>query len=227
MTINGAAVGSDQQLSVLDPATGRPFAECPDCSEAQLDQAVRAAKAALPTWQGDGDARRAALLKCADAIEAQAQAIAPVLTQEQGKPLAKALEELYGAALWFRSTAALPLEDQLLREDENFRVELRRRPLGVVAGITPWNFPVLLAVWKIAPALLAGNTFILKPSPYTPLSSLALGELSGALPPGVFNVVSGGDQLGRWLSAHPECGRSPSPAPWRPVSTSRPPRRRI
>ena len=198
MTINGAAVGSDQQLSVLDPATGRPFAECPDCSEAQLDQAVRAAKAALPTWQGDGDARRAALLKCADAIEAQAQAIAPVLTQEQGKPLAKALEELYGAALWFRSTAALPLEDQLLREDENFRVELRRRPLGVVAGITPWNFPVLLAVWKIAPALLAGNTFILKPSPYTPLSSLALGEaLREALPPGVFNVVSGGDQLGR------------------------------
>jgi acyl-CoA reductase-like NAD-dependent aldehyde dehydrogenase len=205
MTINGAAVGSDQQLSVLDPATGRPFAECPDCSEAQLDQAVRAAKAALPAWQGDVEARRAALLKCADAIEARAQAIAPVLTQEQGKPLGKALEELYGAALWFRSTAALPLEDQLLREDENFRVELRRRPLGVVAGITPWNFPVLLAVWKIAPALLAGNTFILKPSPYTPLSSLALGEaLREALPPGVFNVVSGGDQLGRWLTAHPE-----------------------
>ena len=93
----------------------------------------------------------------------------------------------------------------------------------MVAGITPWNFPVLLAVWK-SPALLAGNTFILKPSPYTPLSSLALGEkLSRNLPPGVFNVVSGGDQLGRWLSAHPEVGRSPSPAPWRPVSTSRPP----
>ena len=188
---------------------------------------MRAAKAALPTWQGDGDARRAALLKCADAIEAQAQAIAPVLTQEQGKPLAKALEELYGAALWFRSTAALPLEDQLLREDENFRVELRRRPLGVVAGITPWNFPVLLAVWKIARRSSRETPLSWKPSPYTPLSASPGRGSREALPPGALTWSPGRSAGALAKLLIPRCGRSPSPAPWRPVSTSRPPRRWI
>jgi acyl-CoA reductase-like NAD-dependent aldehyde dehydrogenase len=203
MTIDGRAVAASDTLEVVDPATGRPFTTCPDCSRAQLDEAVAAAARAFPAWRADQAGRRAALLRCAEAIEAQAEALAEVLSREQGKPLARATEEIFGAAVWFRATAALPLEDQVLKDDGTQRVELRRRPLGVVAGITPWNFPVLLAVWKIAPALLAGNSFVLKPSPFTPLSSLKLGEvLRDALPPGVFNVVSGGDELGRWLTEH-------------------------
>ena len=92
----------------------------------------------------------------------------------------------------------------MLQDDANARIEVRRRPLGVVGAITPWNFPVLLAAWKIAPALLAGNTIVLKPSPFTPLSTLKLGEiLRDALPAGVLNVVSGNDQLGAWITAHP------------------------
>lgn len=204
MTIDGRAVTAAAELEVIDPATGRPFAACPDCSREQLNEAVAAAERALPAWRRDLEGRRAALVRCAEALEARAQELAPVLMHEQGKPLQRAVEEIYGAAVWFRSNAALPLEDEVLKETPEQRVELRRRPLGVVAGITPWNFPVLLAVWKIAPALLAGNTFVLKPSPYTPLSSLKLGEvLRDVLPAGVFNVVSGGDALGAWLTEHP------------------------
>src|SRR5690606_23535969 len=93
-------------------------------------------------------------------------------------------------------------------DDENVRIEVRRRPYGVVGAITPWNFPVLLAVWKIAPALLAGNTVVIKPSPFTPLSTPKLGEiLRDALPPGVVNVVSGGGELGAWVSSHPRVGK--------------------
>lgn len=138
-----------------------------------------------------------------DAQSARAGTVAEVLTQEQGKPLKNAVAEINSAAAYFESTADLQIPAEVLKDDERQRIELRRRPFGVVAAITPWNFPVVLAVWKIAPALLAGNTVILKPSPLTPLSSLMLGEiLSDVLPRGVFNIVSGGDALGAWITAH-------------------------
>jgi acyl-CoA reductase-like NAD-dependent aldehyde dehydrogenase len=104
-------------------------------------------------------------------------ATARTLTQEQGKPLARADEEIIGCAVWFRVTAGLEIPVEVLRDDAQGRIEIRRRPYGVVGAITPWNFPVLLAVWKIAPALLAGNTVVLKPSPFTPLTTLQLGEV--------------------------------------------------
>jgi acyl-CoA reductase-like NAD-dependent aldehyde dehydrogenase len=127
-----------------------------------------------------------------------------VLTQEQGKPLAKGIGEIHGAAFWFDYTASLEIPVEVLQDDASKRVEVRRRPLGVVGAITPWNFPALLATWKIAPALLAGNTVVIKPSPFTPLSTLAIGEaIRDVLPPGVVNVISGGDQLGAWVSTHP------------------------
>ena len=204
MTIAGEGAGSDAELSVINPATGRAFASCPDASQAQLDAALTAAQDAFLTWRSDEAARREALGACAKALGTAAPEIARVLTQEQGKPLAAALSEVQGAAAWFGLTAGLPLEHEILQDDEALRIELHRKPLGVVGGITPWNFPVLLAVWKIAPALLAGNTFVLKPSPFTPLSSLAMGEvLRSVLPPGVFSVVSGGDDLGKWICEHP------------------------
>jgi acyl-CoA reductase-like NAD-dependent aldehyde dehydrogenase len=111
---------------------------------------------------------------------------------------------LLGAALSFLFNATLELPNEVVQDDDKIRIEVRARPLGVVAAITPWNYPVLLACAKIGPALLAGNTVVLKPSPYTPLSSLMLGEaLRDVLPPGVLNVVAGGDDLGAWLSEHP------------------------
>jgi acyl-CoA reductase-like NAD-dependent aldehyde dehydrogenase len=165
---------------------------------------MAAAEEAYAGWRTDLPARRRALTRCGEALQAAAPAIGRILTQEQGKPLAAAVNEVLGAAVWFHITAGLPLENEILQDDEQLRIELRRKPLGVVGAITPWNYPVILAVWKIAPALLAGNSLVLKPSPYTPLSSLKLGEvLRGVLPPGVFSVVAGGDELGKWITQHP------------------------
>jgi acyl-CoA reductase-like NAD-dependent aldehyde dehydrogenase len=204
MTIDGNSIAGDTSFGVINPASGQVFAQAPECSRAQLDAAMSAASRAYPTWRRDLPARRAALLACAEAVKARLSELAPILTQEQGKPLAKAMEELIGTAVWFQYTASLEIPVEVLQDDANARIEIRRRPLGVVGAITPWNFPVMLAAWKIAPALLAGNTMVLKPSPFTPLSTLKLGEiLREALPAGVLNVVSGNDQLGAWITGHP------------------------
>ncbi len=204
LTIDGRGESAEAALSVVNPATGKPFASCPDASRSQLDAAMAAAERAFPGWAADESARRKALLACAERLKQEAPRIGRVLTQEQGKPLENAVAEVIGASVWFQATAALPLEPEVLQDDESQRIELLRKPIGVVGAITPWNFPIILAVWKIAPALLAGNTLVLKPSPYTPLSSLLVGEcLRSVLPAGVFNVVSGGDDLGKWMTEHP------------------------
>ena len=130
--------------------------------------------------------------------------LAAILTAEQGKPLKAAAFEVAEMARWLEYSAGLDLPRAVLQDDEQGHAELVHRPLGVVAAITPWNYPLLLAGWKLGPALLAGNTVVLKPSPFTPLSTLALGRiLAGVLPPGVLNVVSGGDELGAWMTSHP------------------------
>jgi len=116
---------------------------------------------------------------------ASAGELAPVLTAEQGKPLADANVEVFAAAIWCQYFANLETPSQIIQDDESALVEVVRRPLGVVAAITPWNFPLTLAFWKIAPALLAGNTLVIKPSPFTPLSTLKAVELlRDAVPPG-------------------------------------------
>ena len=204
MTINGKSVPGDSTFGVVNPATGKVFAQAPECSRAQLDAAMEAASKAFPAWSRDAAKRRKALADCAEAVKARIGELTPILTQEQGKPLARAGEELFGAAIWFQYTASLEIPVEVLQDDANVRIEVRRRPYGVVGAITPWNYPVMLAVWKIAPALLAGNTIVLKPSPFTPLSTLKLGEIiRDALPPGVVNIVSGSDQLGAWITGHP------------------------
>ena len=204
MTIGGSAVATEQTFGVINPATGEIFAQAPECSRQQLDAAFDAAAKAQRDWASDEDVRRTALLKVADVLMASADTLGPIITAEQGKPLGDAAIEVFGSAIWCQYYAGLETPSQIIQDDATTRVEIVHRPLGVVAAITPWNFPLILAFWKIAPALLAGNTIVLKPSPFTPLSSLKTAELlRDVLPAGVLNVVSGGDELGAWMTVHP------------------------
>jgi acyl-CoA reductase-like NAD-dependent aldehyde dehydrogenase len=205
MTIDGSAVPGAGTFGVINPATAEVFEQAPDCGPEQLDRAMESALRAFQTWRRDDDKRRAQLLECAGAIEAHAEEIASILTAEQGKPLQDARAEItYAVPTWLRYYAGLEVPRDVVQDDERGFVEVVHRPLGVVAAITPWNFPLALAFWKIAPALRAGNTVVLKPSPYTPLSTLAVGQvLAQVLPPGVLNVVSGRDPLGAAMTAHP------------------------
>jgi len=205
MTINGQLVGSDRTLPAYNPATKAVIDQVPEATQAQLDAAVAAAHTAFESWRQSSHATRAAALNAiADVIEKNAEAFMALLTKEQGKPRSGAEWEIMGSAIWCREIAKQALPDEIVEDTADRRVITRFSPLGVVGGIVPWNFPVLLAIWKIAPALMSGNTIIIKPSPFTPLCTLKLGELCRAvLPQGVFNVVSGDDELGKWMTAHP------------------------
>ncbi|RKN35566.1 aldehyde dehydrogenase family protein [Micromonospora musae] len=203
-TIAGAAYPTRATFDVVNPATGEVFATAPDASAADVDAAVRAAHDAFAAWRSDPAARRAALHAAADALDAARDEIAPILTAEQGKPLTESAREVAIAAAYLRYYADMQLERQVIRDDAQALVEIAHRPLGAVAIITPWNFPLIIGTAKIAPALSAGNTVVLKPSPFTPLSSLKLGEvLRGVLPPGVLNVLSGGNEAGAAMTEHP------------------------
>ena len=204
MIIGGERRAAPSTFGVINPSTGEVHAEAPDCSREQLDEAFDAASKAFIDWRSDEDARRAILREAANLLFSSADKIAPMLTAEQGKPLAAANAEVLGAGYWMKYFADLEMPREVIQDDANAYAEVVRRPMGVVAAITPWNFPVVLAVWKIAPALLAGNTMVLKPSPYTPRSTLLMAELlNEILPAGVLNAVSGGDELGRWMTSHP------------------------
>ncbi|HUZ44779.1 MAG TPA: aldehyde dehydrogenase family protein [Acidimicrobiales bacterium] len=204
MTIDGTAVPTADTFGVVNPATGEVHAQAPDCSKEQLDAAFESSHKAYRDWKADEAMRRELLGKAGDAMFAAAGELGPILMAEQGKPLNEAATEAFAAGIWFKYYADLELPRQVIQDDDAAFAEVIRRPLGVVAAITPWNFPLVLASWKIAPALLAGNTMVLKPSPYTPLATLKMGEiLAGILPPGVLNVISGGDELGKWMTSHP------------------------
>jgi acyl-CoA reductase-like NAD-dependent aldehyde dehydrogenase len=204
MTIAGEPAPTEGTFDVKNPATGKMFAQAPECSRQQLDAAFDAAAKAARDWKSDEAARRAVLRQVAERLMGLSAELSPLLTAEQGKPLSDAGIEVVASALWCRYFANLETPPQVIQDDDSAYVELARRPLGVVAAITPWNFPLTLAFWKIAPALLAGNTLVLKPSPYTPLTTLKFGELlRDVFPPGVVNVVSGGDELGASMTSHP------------------------
>ncbi|WP_223190038.1 aldehyde dehydrogenase family protein [Nonomuraea terrae] len=203
-TIGGKAHPTAATFDVVNPATGEVFATAPDASAADVDAAVRAAARAYPSWRSDAKTRREVLNAAADALLAALDEIVPILTAEQGKPLAESAREVQTAAMFFRYYADMELPREVLRDDESAFVQLVRRPLGPVAVIAPWNFPLTLAGAKIAPALSAGNTVVLKPSPFTPLSSLKVGEvLREVLPAGVLNVISGGNEAGAAMTTHP------------------------
>jgi acyl-CoA reductase-like NAD-dependent aldehyde dehydrogenase len=201
MTIDGASAGAGSALEVINPATGEAFATAPDGSREQVEQAMAAAQRAFPGWSGDESARRRSMRACADAIEAEAAAIARIHTLEQGKPLRESLGYVRGAAATFRAYADLEIPRQVVQDDGQAAIAVRRRPLGVVAVIRPWNG---LLGDPTPAALRAGKTLVYKPSPHTPLASLAVGQvLASVLAPGVFNVVSGRDPLGQWIVEHP------------------------
>ncbi|MDW5329531.1 aldehyde dehydrogenase family protein [Plantactinospora sp. KLBMP9567] len=194
----------DDILRVENPATGGTLAEIPVPARPAVDRTVADAAAALPDWSGRTVAERAAhLLRCNAALGAHVEEMARLLTLEQGKPLADARAEVRLAVDWFRHTAELSLEPERV-EDAGARILIGRVPHGVVAALAPSNYPVILATTKIAPALLAGNTAVLKPSPLTPLATMKMIEvLGGELPPGALAVTPGDGELGRTLVAHP------------------------
>jgi acyl-CoA reductase-like NAD-dependent aldehyde dehydrogenase len=205
MTIDGQQAEAASSTAVINPATEGEAGRAPSCSPAQLDAAVAAAKRAFTSWRRDEEARRVALRNAAELVQARVSQIATTLTLEQGKPLAHATGEVSGAAAQLKATAEMKLPYEITRDDAKGKIEIVYRPYGVVASITPWNFPILIAMSKIAPALLAGNTVVIKPSPFTPLSTLELiSAMSAALPPGVLNAVSGDNALGAQLTAHPD-----------------------
>jgi len=209
LLINGRFVQGAGTLDVINPATGRTLTAAPRADRAQLEQAVAAAKAAFPTWSATPLQHRAALLvKLAEALEAEQGEFARLLTQEQGKPLPQALWEIDWAIAALRYFATLDLPPKVLKEDATQKIVRQHKALGVVAAITPWNFPVILLIFKVAPALLAGNTVVAKPAPTTPLTTLKFGELcAGILPPGVVNVIVDQNDLGTALTSHPDVAK--------------------
>ncbi|MEM1250624.1 MAG: aldehyde dehydrogenase family protein [Acidobacteriota bacterium] len=203
--IAGELVEAAATLEVVNPADESVLAFVPDCGAEELDRAMAAASEAFKSWRKvDVETRRAALMKVADVIEENVEELGALLTSEQGKPLEQAMGEVGMSALWLRGAVSQTVEDQIIEDSEERLSRLRRVPLGVVAGIVPWNFPVLMAVQKLGPALLTGNTLVLKPSPFTPLATLRLTELiADVFPAGVLNIITGGDQLGPLMTSHP------------------------
>lgn len=206
LLINGALVEGDATLDVINPATEETVATCARASKAQLDQAVAAAKAAFPAWSATSmDERRKVLVAIADAIQANVPELARLLTQEQGKPLQDATGEVFGTSAFFRYFASLDLPARVVTDDATSRIEVRRKPLGVVGAIVPWNFPLILMAFKVPAALLAGNTVVLKPAATTPLSTLRFAALvKDLLPPGVLNVIADANDLGGDMTRHPD-----------------------
>jgi len=209
LLIGGKLVAGATTFDVINPATEQVVAACPRADLSQLNQAVAAAKGAFPAWSARPLAeRRALLLKLADAIDARAPELAPLLTQEQGKPLGHAFYELMIASANIRGLAALDLPVVLVKETPEAKVVRVRSALGVVAAITQWTFPVIMMVTKLAPALLAGNTVVVKPAPTTPLTTLKVGELCAEIfPAGVVNVLADANDLGTALTSHPDVAK--------------------
>lgn len=204
MTITGKPEASKETFPVLNPANGQVIAHAPECTPELLDAAVTSANEAREPWLADPVARSSALLDIAARVEGNLEELAALITEEQGKPLHEAKDELGGAVGDLRYYAGLSVPVDTVADTNDLFVQVLRRPIGAIAAITPWNFPLGTAMSKLAPALAAGCTVVLKPSPYTPLSSLRFGELvRDALPPGVLNVVSGNDSLGSLMTSHP------------------------
>jgi acyl-CoA reductase-like NAD-dependent aldehyde dehydrogenase len=209
LLIDGRLTPGAATLDVINPATGKVLTTCARADKAQLDAAVAAAKRAFVTWSATPiETRRRALLEVAAALEARIPEFARLLTEEQGKPLVHAAGEIGGAVAMIRAFAAMDLPVTVLRDDARERIVQQHAPLGVVAAITPWNFPMVLLMIKVAPALLAGNTVVAKPAPTTPLTTLLFAELcADILPPGVLNVIVDQNDLGGFLTTHPDIAK--------------------
>jgi aminobutyraldehyde dehydrogenase len=201
-----------ETMEVLNPATGETIAEVPRGSEADVDRAVQAAQRAWPEWRETTPGERAeALLKLADLVDEHADELAELESRNVGKPLSYARDEMPVCSdnIRFFAGAARVLEGKSSGEYmRGYTSWIRREPIGVVGGIAPWNYPLMMAVWKLAPALAAGNVQVLKPSEQTPLTTLRLAQLAAeaeVVPPGVLNVITGdGEPVGAGIVRHPD-----------------------
>lgn len=212
MTINGQRVPTDSWREIRNPAnTDEVVGLAPVGTREHLEQAIAAARDAFESWRHSSDEdREEACNTIARVVAENTDELKVLLTKEQGKPL-KGLGsefELGGCAAWACYTAGLSLPPKVLEESDKSRIVMQREPVGVVGSITPWNWPLLIAIWHVVPAIRTGNTVVIKPSPFTPLGTLRLFELvNEALPPGLINVISGDDDLGAALSRHDRIGK--------------------
>jgi betaine-aldehyde dehydrogenase len=200
---------SGETTDIIDPSTGEVYARAPLSGTADVDAAFEAAKEAFPGWRDATPSERSlALLRIADAIASHGEELVRIESENTGKPIALTLSEevppMVDQVRFFAAAARTPEGRSAGEYMADHTSYIRREPVGVCAAVTPWNYPAMMAVWKFAPALAAGNTLVLKPSDTTPASTLFLAELmSEYLPPGVFNVVCGSRDTGRLLVAHP------------------------
>ncbi|KAJ0332169.1 hypothetical protein COL5a_001873 [Colletotrichum fioriniae] len=203
--IDGKLESTSKTRNSPNPSTLEANPEVPLSTPEDVDRAVQAARKAQDAWsETPYEERQQALFKLGEALEAHAEEFALMLTKEQGKPLPFAQFEIGEAVKHFKGMTNLPFPEEVVDNNPDRRVLTRYVPLGVAVGIVPWNFPILLACGKIAPALVTGNAFILKPSPFTPYCDLKLVELAQQFfPPGIFQALSGDDNLGPWLTSHP------------------------
>jgi len=210
MIINGEKVMTPDTVGVINPATGEPFAQVPVGTPQHVDDAVAAARDAFPAWSALAhEKRKARLHELAGALEAHMPELMQLLTQETGKPMAGysgigSGMEVGGSIAWMQATAETELPVEIIQDDDTARVEVHHKPVGVVGSITPWNWPLMIAVWHYSPALLAGNTVVAKPSEFTPVTTLRFVEIANEiLPPGVLNVVAGDGKIGAAIANHP------------------------
>ncbi|KAJ5773737.1 hypothetical protein N7457_008633 [Penicillium paradoxum] len=203
--INNELTTTSETRHGINPANTKPNPPVPVSTQDDLDKAVKAARDAFKGWAKTSfDERRKALHAYADAIQANIDGFAQILTMEQGKPLTQASTEIEMAGVWIRGLASIEITDNVLQETEDLKIIQRYTPLGVVGAIVPWNYPVLLAIGKIAAAVYTGNSVIVKPSPFTPYCDLKLAELAASFfPPGLVQCLSGDESLGPMFTEHP------------------------
>ncbi|UYH54148.1 aldehyde dehydrogenase family protein [Qipengyuania sp. SS22] len=204
--IDGKMVDNGQWLEVLNPATEQVVGRVPSCGKEELDSAVAAARRAFTQWKKTTPEERQKVVQgIAAAIKENADELYRLLTSEQGKPHTQAQQEIYGAAGLAAAQSTLTLDDVINQDDDTRLSRTRRVPVGVVGGIVPWNFPIMMAIQKIVPALVAGCTIVLKPSPFTPLTTLRIAELiKDVVPAGTVNIITGEDTLGPLITEHPD-----------------------
>ncbi len=204
LLVDGELIDGAKNVAVINPATAREFETAPRADAAIALRAIAAAKKAFPSWAALGYEYRSGYVEAfAAALEARASEFSRLLTLEQGKPLPQAEAEIRGSVAALRFFASQEIKPRVIRDNEQEYIVEQRYPQGVVAAITPWNFPMSLLIYKIGAALMTGNPVIAKPAPTTPLTTLLLGELAAAIfPSGVFQTLADTNDLGPLLTSH-------------------------
>ncbi|WP_095011412.1 aldehyde dehydrogenase family protein [Tsuneonella mangrovi] len=207
--IDGEMVGTAATLDVINPANEQVIATVPACGKEELDRAVAAARRAFKTWRKTTPEERTKVVQAiAGVIKDNADELYRLLTTEQGKPHIQAQQEIMMTTAFASAQSTLTLDDVINQDDDVRLSRTRRVPVGVVGGIVPWNFPVAMAFQKIVPALISGCTIVLKPSPFTPLTTLRIGELiKDVVPAGTVNIITGEDSLGPLITSHPDINK--------------------